>query len=510
MFVFSILAITAVAYMAWPVLKQEAIAMIVANPVATLNKEDKEALYDRLAEDLPGIYDAAPDANVGKLLQRNIDKTQRGARILGNNAGFRDDRSYGPKKAGVYRIICLGDSLVEGTGGNEEDRFCDLIEENINEHGLLGEGLIAEAYALGIGSWTAVNAAAYMISHISDYDPDLIIALMVSNDIADGQGISGLGMSSNAFSPENRDLGSGLFSEAISINFGGKGNYLKFDLGPESTKRWEKAFSFYRRLENLQHERGKKMVFSVLDTIQYFSELARKYHSRFEMTSPFLATNYFPSERTRLPHDGHPNRHGHQIIANHYLHSLVQQGWISDPENRLSALHPDLSLEISTAPDQDYLARTRQELVEDFLPVQIDFGDPGQKEVESYIGGIWPGLNSAPETRHQTYPSGTTKTGFYLAKASDGNSLSVEIYIPPRVELFPNTIQLWINGQLMDSLDLESRKQAGVKILSADLTTGESEADVLEVIITSDTYWSTIQDHTMRSYELRRAFQSAK
>ena len=264
------------------------------------------------------------------------------------NAGFRDNKPYTEKGEDTFRVICLGDSFVEGTGGNVADRFCNQIEATINRHMLLGAEIKAEAYALGVGSWTAANAATYMISHISAYDPDLIIAMMVSNDIADGQGVNGIGRSSNTFSPENRTLGSGLFSAAVSINFGEGGNYFKYELGPESVKRWDKAFSLYKRLEDLQQDRGKKMIFSVLDTITYFSELARKYHAKFEMKSPFLTTNYFPAENTGLLHNSHPNRYGHQIIANHYLHTMVQQGWISDPDSRLDVLHEGLSLETTS------------------------------------------------------------------------------------------------------------------------------------------------------------------
>jgi len=498
----------AILFFALPLLKQMVKDSVIANPMLGLNSEEKEEVYRLLAEDLVGIYDSVPDSDVGKLLQRNIDKTQRGANVRSNNAGFRDDRPYGSKPANTYRIVCLGDSFVEGTGGRVEDRFCSQMESLINQNGLLGAGVFAETYAIGIGSWTAVNAASYMISHMSEIDPDLIIVMMVANDIADGQGVSGIGMTSNRFSPERRAMGSSVFSEAVSINFGESGNVLKYDLGPESTSRWNKAFSRYKRLEDLQHQRGKAMIFSVLDTIPLFTQQARKYHAQFGMSSPYLATTYFPHTDTSLPHDGHPNRDGHRIIASHYLHAMAAQGWISDPGESLPPLHAGLSLETSASPDFEYIAETQRLLVQQQLPEEISFNDLGTKEIQSFVGGIWPDLTVPQAERRKSYPFGSTRAGFYLRKAENAGRLEVQIFVPQKIELFPNTIQLFINGILAHSLELESVDQYGEQSLLAGLSQAGSDTDVLELVITSETYWSTLGDNTMRSYQLRQVFQS--
>jgi hypothetical protein len=508
MMALTLVLLSAILYFAVPLLKQLARDRVMANPMLGLSSEEKEEVYRLLAQDLAGIYDSVPDADVGKLLQRNIDKTQRGARVRSNDAGFRDERSYGPKAADTYRIVCLGDSFVEGTGGRVEDRFCSQIENIINQNGLLGGGLSAETYAIGIGSWTAVNSATYMISHLSELDPDLIIVMMVANDIADGQGVSGIGMTSNGFTPERRGLGSSVFSEAVSMNFGESGNVLKYDLGPESSRRWEKAFSRYKRLEDLQFQREKKMIFSVLDTIPLFTQQARKYHAQFEMKSPFLATTYFPDTDTSLPHDSHPNREGHRIIASHYLHAMAQEGLISGPGESLPPLNAGLSLDTSASPDFEYIAETKRLLVQQYLPEEISFNDLGTREIQSFLGGIWPDMSLPLSERRKKYPYGTTRTGFYLRRDENADRLEVQIFVPQKAELFPNEIQLFINGKLAHSLSLESDGQSGEQTLSADLTKPGLETDVLEVVITSETYWSTLTGNTMRSYQLKRAFQS--
>jgi hypothetical protein len=61
---------------------------------------------------------------------------------------------------------------------------------------------------------------------------------------------------------------------------------------------------------------------------------------------------------------------------------------------------------------------------------------------------------------------------------------------------------------LTDSLELDSVEQAGEQALTAELSGEGDESDILEIMLTSETWWSTITDNTMRSYELRKAWQS--
>ena len=75
-------------------------------------------------------------------------------------------------------------------------------------------------------------------------------------------------------------------------------------------------------------------------------------------------------------------------------------------------------------------------------------------------------------------------------------------------ELFPKRIQLFVNGKLAHTLGLETVGQFGEQLFLADLARSDLETDVLEVVITSETYWSTIGDNAMRRFQLKRAFQS--
>jgi len=502
--------ISAVLYLASPLIKEIYFRQVMTNPTALLSAEDKEIIYQKLAADLPGIYEAVPDPNVGKLLQKNISKTQRQASVVTNNVGLRDDRPYTQKASGTFRIVCLGDSFVEGTGGRVEDRFCNQLEDMINEYRLLGEGKTAQAYAVGVGSWSAVNEASYMISHLSAYEPDLIIILLVSNDIADGQGVSGIGTASNQFSPTNRAMGSGVFSDTIASNFSAPETYLLYDLGPESVSRWQKTFALYKRLEDLQLARGGAVIFSVLNSIEFFTQLAMNYHSQAGMTSPFLITDYFPDEQNALPHDPHPSRAGHRILASHYLHAMAREGLIHAPDDELVPLHPGLDLDTSIRVDADYLAETREAIAEQYLPSHIEFNNLSNLEIQAFLGGIWPDLDSPMENRRQEFPYASIKAGFLLAREAKANHLAVELYLPPKPELYPNTIRMFVNGKLGDTLEIESVEQSGEWLLVAELDDPDDDGSIIEIMLRSETHWSSLTDHTMRSFELRKAYQSAE
>jgi lysophospholipase L1-like esterase len=471
-------------------------------PTMFLTAADKEILYARLARDFVGIYDAIPDPQVGKILQRNIDKTQLGAQILSNNAGMRSSRPYVAKPPGTYRIVCLGDSYVEGSGGAEEDRFCDQIEEILQSIEYSPGGMRVETYALGIGGWTATNAASYLVHRLSAYDPDVVIALSVGNDITDGQGVTGIGGSSNDFSPSRREFGSGVFSGALPQRFRIPAyNLLGTDLGPESRTRWEAAFAAWKRLEGVQEERGGRMLFSLMQTSAYYDELTREYYQRSGMQSPFVITS--PLGR-HLPHDGHPDREGHRIIAVHLLHVLQRLGWIEVDSSELPALDPGLSAELERPSDPSLLTHLRQEAADE-LPLRIDFDDLDESAVRGLLGGIWP--EPAASDPLTAAPYGSTASAFLLKRDRIATTLHVEIDNLPYAELYPQEIRLRIDGVWVDSLRLRSREDAGRHVFSVPLPRPDQNTPAVEVMLRTDSFVSGINDHVMRSYRLLAAWQ---
>ena len=102
---------------------------LIARTLSKMPTEEKKKIYQKLANQIGSWNDTLPEPNVGRILKKNHQFTFKKAVVQTNNAGLRSQRPFTKKSNDVFRIICLGDSMVFGTGGKEEDRFCDQIED---------------------------------------------------------------------------------------------------------------------------------------------------------------------------------------------------------------------------------------------------------------------------------------------------------------------------------------------------------------------------------------------
>ena len=466
-----------------------------------MSQEAKDALYDRMAARVDASWDALPEPDVGRVHKRHHSFTLRGAGVATNNVGFRSRRPFVKKEAGRYRIVCLGDSMVFGSGGAEEDRFCDQIEDFYASAGVTVGGQPIETYAVGVGSWSMVNEAAYINSRITAYDPDLVIALTVDNDITDSMGVTGAGVASRQFSPEYRDRGTAVFL-MFPPGFGrGGATALRTDLAPEARKRWAKGMGLLKRLEDLQQQRGKHTLFSILDRDRYFTAVYKDYYRRLGFRSPMLVTTYrWPGEDTALPHDSHPNRLGHAIMAGHYIHALAHEGIIPVAAEELPELHAGLSVEGSPPGNPGELTQIRSSYVDRFLETELAFDNLGSNVLKSYLGGYFP--EKRKHARGQ-YPFSSVKSGFLLKRLPvDGGTFELEIIVPRFPELYPFELRVWLQGHPVETLRLERPEQGGRHTIVADLPPLEASDLAVEVMLETSCYWTSIDDNRMKSFYL--------
>ncbi len=96
-----------------------------------------------------------------------------------NSLGFRDPERTLKKTPGVKRVVLLGDSVTWGWGVDNGVRFSDLLEEEFGGQveflnlGVPGYGTDQQYWNLQARGW--------------DFDPDLVIHLMVMNDILEAE-----------------------------------------------------------------------------------------------------------------------------------------------------------------------------------------------------------------------------------------------------------------------------------------------------------------------------------
>lgn len=481
-------------------LSDEAQRVLYQYGVRNLSAQQKKEIYALMAKNTPSIWDATPEPLVGRILQRSITKPYMRTELVSNDAGMRSKRPYVPKAPDRFRIICLGDSMVMGTGAEEEDRWGNQIESILLDLGVKVDGKPIEVYSVGVGGWSAINEASYLTHRISSYSPDIVLVMMVANDISDTPGILGIGQATYAFTPEHREYGSGVMSDVWPYHFGfAAQDALPFGMGAESSSRWKKTFAAWKRLETVLERTGGKMVFGVLQSPPLFLELVKYYFAEAGLNSPMIVTDYFGE---RLSYDAHPNRTGHGILAAHYLHVLAQLGWIPVEATALPPLHPKLSMETRYPPDSARIV-SLQEKMASTLDEQIVFNNLSKDNVRAILGGIYPGSD---DDRLGTYPFGSPKSAFVLRRKDGAQQVVVEVEVPPRAELYPFRLDMYLDGEPATTLTLDTKDEAGRHVLTGAIPEG-GRRPAVEVMLRTDSYWMTIDGFTMQSYRLISARQ---
>ena len=471
-----------------------------------LSDERRLELYESLAARAGQFYDAVPEPGVGRLGKRGVVTRYREAEIRINNAGMRSSSDYRAKPEGIFRIVCLGDSYVFGTGGPEKDRFCDQIGEIYRSRDIRAGGRSIETYALGLDSWTLSQGATYLSNRISAYDPDVILQLSVSNDITPLAGVNGLGMATYEFSPEERHWGSGLFSNQAARYFGERNfSALAWSLSPQSRREWDRAFSGLGRLVKLQQGRGGHVLLSVLDypfSGQFFSELYTWHFHQAALQAPFLVTSFLPSFDTQLEHDAHPNRLGNSYLAAHYIHALNRLGWVPVPDSDLPHLPEELTLDLNPEPDAERLKRDREEFVANHLRTSLDFGQLTRDETRAFLGGIFPEQGGGKAL--QGYPWASIRSGFLLSRLDGGRErrLVLEVRIPTLPELFPFRLTVMAEGAEIAGLVLDSPEFVDLHRLEGELPALDRGELAREIVLVASSYFAGIGSPRMKSFRL--------
>ncbi len=457
-----------------------------------MSAEEQEALQVRLAKTVPGLWQPVPEPDVTYLLQSGIEKPSKGARVQSNRAGMRSGREYKRKSSDRFRIVCLGDSLVMGTGGREQDRWGDQMEAILRQLDVRVDGKEIEVYSLGLDGWTAINEATYLTSRFSAYSPDIVLVMMFQNDITDSGAVLGNGQVTYAFTSESRRDGSGVMIGSWPQVFGVAGqDFLFAGLGSESLSRWRKTFTAWKRLEDLVAASGGKMLFSFLRANQLFGELAKLHHAEAGMKSPVIVTGYFGN---KLPHDPHPDRAGHHILATHYLHALASLGWLPVDATALPELHPELDIELNRPPNPKRLNDLQSRLIRKRLDETIAFDRLAERHVLAILGGIYPGGPPGPFA--------STRSAFLLRRTPGATQIILDVQVPPRIELYPFELGMRINGEPTATLLIERSSQAGQHSLVGLLPPAEAPVSAIEVVLRTDSYWTEINNPVMKSYRL--------
>lgn len=128
------------------------------------------------------LCEPAPNPDMTYILLSNSHFVTLGVPFQTNELGFRD-RPIFEKTAGVFRILCVGDSVTFGTGVKNEQTFPNVLEKMIQQ--VAPTGFTIDVINAGISAYNARNIKGLLQHYIDHLKPDVVVYTFVENDLDD-------------------------------------------------------------------------------------------------------------------------------------------------------------------------------------------------------------------------------------------------------------------------------------------------------------------------------------
>lgn len=483
-------------------LRPEVIAWVATH----LSDEERRAIRAQVASPDAGLFEPVPDPVTGRLLRPDWKTTYKQAEVLTNNAGQRSRLPYTPKPDGVFRILCLGDSFVFGAAGAEADRFCDQIQAFYQAQGITVAGRRIETVAVGLPSWSTRQETAYLTARLDAYAPDVVLLLTVQNDITDSAGVTGNGDLTSEFSTDQRALGSGAFFDTAAQVFGlSTFTALSTGVGPTSRAYWAEAFAGIRQLVALQQARGGHILLSVMDHPGKHKALfLERYKTAVrEAGAPWTVTRYWHGPKTRLPHDGHPNRLGHALLAQSYIHTLAALGWVPVPAGQLQAPEDMQPVNLDPPADEAQRAAAEATYVADHLGESLDFTQLDERRAAALLGGIFP--EQVGRLVPGEAPWASVRAGFLLRLPPQPGEARLQLVLglPAAPQAYPLPLTVKVNGRVVGTPVYEQAAAGTTVTADLPVPAGALAGEVAaEILLETPRHVGGLADHRMKSYRL--------
>lgn len=294
-----------------------------------MEEEDvRRQAVDALVARAGGVWDSFPDPEVGRILLPRLEgATMPKNTVDSNEYGLREESFAVPKPTGTTRIVLLGDSFVFGASVPKEERFGVFLAQMLRQRAKV-KGAV-EVLHVGMSSWNIRAEVSYLQRNISNFQPDLVVQVLVSNDLDDSGTVRGFGAVAD-FTPQ-RPGQTTSFRSTWSINGLKLGfrklNHINHALSYESRRRFQEAAADLERLEGHLARSG----------IGYLVVLAWKDEPR--IAGPHLLGDLAEEEITFLPRshrldrrfhvarsDPHWSPEGHERVARFLMGAIEERG----------------------------------------------------------------------------------------------------------------------------------------------------------------------------------------
>ncbi|HEX5011711.1 MAG TPA: hypothetical protein VFY71_15065 [Planctomycetota bacterium] len=358
-------------------------ALLVAEGAASLFL-DRSLLrpYHVPGADEPGPWLDHPDPLVGYTLRPEASLEILGGRVESDALGMR--RRPGPPPApDALRLLVVGDSVAFGFGLDDDQTLACRLEALLADVRRPGDPPVA-CFTVALPGWNHRNAVHFVLDHIDELDPDLVIYVPVANDLNDMDVMDQLGRRRLAPDPAQADPW--LFApsarvELFRAHFGDAtpagATAMLSDLSPESARRYDDNVASIAALRHALLHRGCRLVVAMYRYGQYATVLQERLQARLPDLPVVPLFARLPAELT-LGFDPHPGPRAQEIMARWLAEYLLGVRWVPGDASALPAVAPaDTALRALHYPPADVaeqarLVRAAQR--EALLPV-VDFRD---------------------------------------------------------------------------------------------------------------------------------------
>ena len=98
-----------------------------------------------------------------------------GVDVAFNSLGMRDDEPRIPKPPGVFRILCIGDSVVFAPAVPQDRTYPARLRTMVG-------GPHVDVVAVGVQGWNTIEEEHFLVANMERLQPDLVVLLYVTND----------------------------------------------------------------------------------------------------------------------------------------------------------------------------------------------------------------------------------------------------------------------------------------------------------------------------------------
>lgn len=454
--------------------------MADADLAALEDPEIRRQIVARLANENVGFNDSHVDADVGRITASMlVDFEVHGVTLSTNRFGMRERDYSMPKSEGTVRIVLLGDSFVFGLGVAADERMGVYLEEALRQRSSY-EGKI-EVLHLGVSSWNFINEAAFLRRQLSDLQPDVVLNFSLPNDIEDAAGTRGNGLLAR-FSPQLPERADSVLDAGfpmLDLGFK-KAGYVRHGIDYEGRQRYAESVEVLSHLNDVIEAAGGHYRLFI-----HFRHLLRPAWKHLGRYMPEGTTYYigkkFGNDKTFWV--GETNHHWN--AAGHFRVSRMLYEVL-----RKEDLVPELGL-----PEWDEAQQEFLEIVEAGLE---DAGPPEQDDHE-ILASLWspPVVSSIDFRQLNDALAAQIHTGIDRERlvspyasfvlANEGAMyLEVRGRALQRPEIDGAEVQVFIDGEQVGMLDIESGKEFDLKL---PLSPSMAERPFVSVRFIADDYF---------------------